>query len=337
MQNGIGEMSDIRPALHRDLNGLAACDSQSLRAIVSECVASDAVFHVSAPIGELRGTSDICDGFFSQLKAAMSGLYRRDLLFIGGQNRRDVGGQWCAAVTHYVGNLDAPLLGIPASRHLSFLRAGEFYRVEEGRISEARIILDIPDLLRQTGRHPFPFSYGSEITFPAPATQDGILPTGGNGEASLDLVEAMLADLHTYDPETLQSPGQTGAGGHWGDDMMWYGPAGIGSNYRWEGFIKDHRESFIRAFPDRKGGNHYCRIGDGDYAAVSGWPSMTMTWGGDYLGEKADGRPLTLRVMDFYRCSERRIRENWVMLDYTDLLEQMGIDLIARATEDQGE
>ena len=57
---------------------------------------------------------------------------------------------------------------------------------------------------------------------------------------------------------------------------------------------------------------------------------MTMTFQGDYLGVKADGRALTLRVMDFYRCTERQIAENWVMLDYVDLFAQMGVDLIAR-------
>lgn len=328
-------MADYRDVVMSALRGVANCDLGSLSDRVNECVTPDCVFHVSAPVEKLQGGNEICDGFFRPLKAALAGMYRRDLIFIGGPNRREVGGDWCASVTHYVGNFTAPYLGIPASSHMVFLRAGEFYRVEGGRIAEARIILDIPDLLRQAGRFPFPLSYGNEITFPAPATQDGLLPGGGNGEATLDIVEGMLADLHAFDPKTMSSPGQTGAGGRWGEDMMWYGPAGIGSNYRWEGFVQDHRESFLRAFPDRKGGNHYCRIGDGDYAAVSGWPSMTMTWQGDYLGETADGRPLTLRVMDFYRCSEGRIRENWVMLDYTDLLHQMGVDLIARATEEQ--
>ena len=32
------------------------------------------------------------------------------------------------------------------------------------------------------GRHPFALSYGAEITFPAPATQDGILPDPAGGE-----------------------------------------------------------------------------------------------------------------------------------------------------------
>ncbi|WP_257884026.1 ester cyclase [Roseobacter insulae] len=141
----------------------------------------------------------------------------------------------------------------------------------------------------------------------------------------------MLGDLHVYDPETAGSHGQTGETGYWADDMLWYGPCGIGSNYRWDGFVNDHRRPFLAAFPDRKGGNHYCRIGDADYAAVSGWPSMTMTHQGSYLGIPPTGQALTLRVMDFYRCADGKIAENWVLLDYMDLMHQMGVDLIARS------
>ncbi len=70
-------------------------------------------------------------------------------------------------------------------------------------------------------------------------------------------------------------------------------------------------------------------VGGGYYSAASGWPSMTMTFQGDYLGVRADGRALTLRVMDFYRCDARQICENWVCLDYGDLMRQMGVDILA--------
>ncbi|MEX0371162.1 MAG: ester cyclase, partial [Tateyamaria sp.] len=195
---------------------------------------------------------------------------------------------------------------------------------------EARIILDLPDLMRQAGRDPFGGLLGTEMLFPGPATHDGILPAG-DGTASLDLIEAMLGDLHVYDPKTAASKGQTGSDGYWSEDMLWYGPGGIGSNYRWDGFVKDHRAPFLAAFPDRKGGNHYARIGQGNYAAISGWPSMTMTHRGPYLGVAPTGKSLTLRVMDFYRCNAGQIAENWVMLDYMDLFHQMGVDLIAKS------
>ncbi|MBV6657167.1 MAG: ester cyclase [Devosiaceae bacterium] len=326
-------MDDFRLPAHTFLNTIVRAPEAALADLVDQHVSDDCQWDVSHPINTLRGPNQVLDGFFRPLRQAFTRLQRRDEIFIGGSNRRDVGGRWVASVTHYLGNFDAPFLRLPPSNHLVLLRAGEFYRIEDGKITMARIILDIPDLMRQAGYSPFPFSYGLETLFPGPATHDGVLPTGGIelGEQSLDIIEGMLADLHKFDPTTFSSTNQTGAHGYWNEDMLWYGPGGIGSNYLWEGFVKDHREGFLRAFPDRKGGNHFCRIGDGDYAAISGWPSMTMTFQGDYLGVKGDGRPLTLRVMDFYRCADGKIMENWVMLDYTELMAQMGVDIIGQA------
>lgn len=318
-------MTDLRPLTAALLDRLWRDPATAESALTATCA-----WDVSAPLPAITGPADVAETFLNPLRAAFTGLHRRNEMFIGGTNRRAVGGYWCAAVTHYVGNFTAPLWGIAPSGHLAFLRAGEFFRIEDGRIAQARIILDLPDLMRQCGRLPFPYSLGLETLFPGPATHDGVYPTTGDGKVSLDIVEGMLGDLHVYDPKSFGSTGQTGTMGYWHEDMMWYGPAGIGSNFRWEGFVKDHREPFLRAFPDRKGGNHYCRIGDGHYAAVSGWPSMTMTFQGDYLGIKADGRALTLRVMDFYRCTQGQIAENWVMLDYVDLFAQMGVDLLGK-------
>ena len=300
--------------------------------VADQMLSTDSHWDLAWPVNQLVGRAQIVSGFIEPLRTALDHVHRRDILFIGGDNIRDQGGQWCAAITHYVGNFNAALFGLAPSHKVAFLRAGEFYRIENGQTTEAKIIFDLPDLMHQTGRLPLP-SIGTEVMFPAPATQDGLCPTVGDGETSVNIVQRMLGDLHVFDPETSASKGQTGQDGTWHDMMMWYGPAGVGSNFRWEGFVNDHRRAFLRAFPDRKGGNHYCRIGDGNYAAVSGWPSMTMTFQGDYLGVKATGQPLTLRVMDFYRIEDARIIENWVTLDYGDLFHQMGVDLIARSNE----
>ena len=323
-------MSDFRCMPHRFLNTILNLPLSDMKAVLSDHLKGDAIFDVAHPVHRLEGVDNVFDEFFVPLRSAFSHVRRRDEIFIGGSNRRAPGGQWVSSICHYVGNFEAPLFGIQPSGHLAFLRSGEFYRVEaDGRISEAKIILDLLDLMRQAKKFPLTQFLGTEMLFPGPATHDGVLPERqGDGEKTLDLCEAMLADLRAFDPVTFVSKGQTGADGYWHDDMLWYGPGGIGSNYRWSGFQKDHRTSFLTAFPDRVGGNHYCRIGDGNYAAVSGWPSMSMTHKGDYLGLPATGKMLTLRVMDFYRCAGGKIIENWVLLDYLDLFMQMGHDFI---------
>ena len=324
-------MNDFRASAHRFLAHMIAAPDEDLPSLLKQHLTPDTIWDVSFPVNRLEGPDAVLEGLFLPLRQALAHVRRRDEIFIGGENRR-ASGQWAASVTHYVGNFRAPLFGIAPSNRLAFLRSGEFYRIEDGRIAEAKLIIDFLDLMRQADHMPLPLMLGTEMLFPGPATHDGVLPAKPEqSEASLDVVEAMLADLHVFDPETQSSKGQTGKDGYWHEDMLWYGPAGIGSNYRWEGFVKDHRQSFLHAFPDRKGGNHYCRIGDGDYAAVSGWPSMTMTHQGDYLGVKATGKALTLRVMDFYRLAAGKIMENWVLLDYLDLFDQIGVDLLAKS------
>lgn len=328
-------MNDVRAGAHGFLNRMISAPEAELTELMAAHLTPDTRWDVAFPINRLDGVEAVLEGLILPLRQALPQVRRRDEIFIGGPNRRG-SGDWVASITHYVGNFTAPLVGIAPNDRMVFLRSGEFYRIEDGRITEAKLIIDFLDLLRQIDRFPLPRVLGTEMLFPGPATHDGVLPDGRDrGGLSLDIVEGMLADLTTYDPVTFLSKGQTGQGGYWHEDMLWYGPGGIGSNYRWSGFVKDHREPFLIAFPDRVGGNHYCRIGDGDYAAVGGWPSMTMTHKGDYLGVTATNKSLTLRVMDFYRCADARIMENWVLLDYLDLFDQMGVDLLGRSAEMQ--
>ena len=322
---------DFRTTARDALWQLSSGDAADFDAALAEYIAPGARFYIATLDTSLEGRDAIAAGWFGALRTAFGPIRRRDLLFIGGENRRDTGGTWVASVTHYVGTFDAPFFGIAPSGKLVFLRSGEFYRIENGQITEAKIIWDGLDLMYQARRFPLPLDLGTEIAFPAPETQDGLCPASAGGDASLDVVEAMIRDLHAYNPETYESEGQVGENGVWHPQMLWYGPASVGSTYQWSGFVGDHRKAFLDAFPDRKGGNHFCRIGDGNYAAFSGWPSITMTHRGPYLGVPATNKALTLRVMDFYRISGGKIMENWVLLDYLKLFRDMGEDLVAKS------
>lgn len=329
-------MSDSRALVRAALHRLQATEPDSMDGAAGAIFAADVVAHVAAPIGDLVGRDELVARWLRPLAQALPGGLRRDDIVIGGRSRTRTG-RWVACLGHRVGNFAAPLAGIAPSGKLVFLRCGEFYRLDGDRIVEAYILPDLIDLIRQAGRMPLPAMLGTEVMFPAPATQDGVLPDAADrSEASVALVEAMLGDLGTFDPDTFESRGQSGAGGYWHPQMLWYGPAGIGSNFTYEGFQRDHRIPFLTAFPDRKGGNHFARFGDGDYVCSGGWPSMGMTHLGPYLGVAPTGRRLSLRVMDFWRCESSSIRENWVLLDFVDLFGQMGVDLLARAAPPRG-
>lgn len=317
-------MEDLRARLAGQLKAAFESDAPYAALFADDCPIS-----VAYPVNELTGGEAARAHFLEPLKRALPHAVRRDLLVLGGRSR-STEGMFVAFLSHYCGLMRAPLFGVPACGRLVALRCGEFYRIEDGRIVEARILPDLIDLMHQVGLTVVPPLLGTELMFPAPATMDGVCPNAPErSDAAAKLVRAMLTDLHPYDPQTFQSPNMTGADGYWADEMFWYGPGGIGSTFSYEGFDTHHRVAFLKAFPDRKGGNHFAFLADGDYVASGGWPSMTMTHAGDYLGVPATGNALTCRVMDFWRCEGPKIVENWVLIDMVHLFQQMGRDLLA--------
>lgn len=286
------------------------------------------------PVDRLDGPDAVAAGFMAPLRAALPDLERRVDLFFGGHwdGHIDGGaGCWVTCTGHYLGTMRQPLFGIPATGEPVWLRFGEFYRVADGRIAEARVLLDLPDLARQAGRPVLPPATGRELLVPGPRHGGGVRlgpAEAAETRASFDLVMAMIGGLGRYDRQSLQSMGM---GRFWHPDMMWYGPGGIGTSRAIAGFERHHQQPFLVALPDRKGGNHRARFADGPFVASTGWPSVRATHAGPYLGEPASGRPIGLRVMDWWRAEDGLLRENWVLLDLPDLFRQIGVDLLGRA------
>jgi predicted ester cyclase len=301
---------------------------------IAQHVAPNAIWHCSHPVNQLVGLDAIQRGWTAPLAKAFPDLERRaDVLMAGAFDGRFCGGagNWVATTGHYCGTFAAPLFGIEPSHNLAFLRFGEFYRVENGKIVEARILVDLIDLLRQTGVRVLPIPTGIEMLVPGPQDRAGLLHDAQSSEAtaqSMQLVESMIGGLHQFKDGSLKSMGMHA---HWSAEMMWYGPAGIGSMRRVEGFQAHHQKPFLVAFPDRKGGNHRARIAEGAYVASTGWPSVTATHAGDYLGVPATNQQISMRVMDWWRVADGTLSENWVFIDLPHLMLQMGVDLLARA------
>lgn len=299
-----------------------------------ELLTPDAMWVVSHPVNTLNGPEAVADGFYAPLLAALPDLERRTDLFFGGHwgGHIDGGeGWWVTCIGHYLGHFRADLFGIPSNGQPVWLRFGEFYRVIDGRIAEARILLDLVDLARQTGRLLLPPSPGMDLLVPGPRTQDGLLRGASDpaqGQACMELVMAMIGGLSSYDKSDLKSMGMQR---FWHPNMMWYGPCGIGSTRAIGGFERHHQQPFLTAIPDRKGGHHRARLGEGNYAATTGWPSIHATHLGPYLGVPASGRAVTMRVMDWWRAEGGLLVENWVLLDLPHFFLQLDVDILARA------
>lgn len=308
-------------------------------------------WRVAHPINQCAGNADVLAAAFRPLKAALPDLERRDSIFVGGT----YGGQrLIAALGHYFGTMRGDWLGIPATNKTLCLRYGEVYRIDaEGRVTQASLLWDVLDAMRQAGQWPLAPALGNVELWPMPLTADGVRLSPSDPErsaASIAQTLAMHRTLYEHDDranlsrESLIAMPQRR---HWHPKMMWYGPAGIGATRGLDGFVDGHQLPFRIAFhrPQgtfeevnaeraRRGVGHYIRIGDGPYSVTGGWPSVyAMHNGGGFCGLPPTGRPVFMRVMDFYLHHEGLIRENWVPLDMLDLLRQMGFDALARMRE----
>jgi predicted ester cyclase len=310
------------------LAGLDARVPEEKLHAIRDVYSQDVDWHGPHPINDLHGSDALIASFWSPFLAAMPDLERRDDIVIANSFK---GGDWIGATGHYAGTFTRDWLGIPATSGVLNIRYGEFSRIEAGKVREVYLILDLLDVMRQAGCWPKELSIGRGVAdrVPGPATRDGVTleaAAPGESEKSLRLVEAMIAGLMQYDQKSLESMGMER---FWHPDMMWYGPAAIGTSRRLKGFQDVHQRAFLQAFPDRVGGNHKARIGDGVYVGSCGWPSINATHRGPWLGYPATGRRITMRVMDFWRREGTLLRENWVFIDQIDLLLQMDVDTFA--------
>ena len=107
----------------------------------------------------------------------------------------------------------------------------------------------------------------------------------------------------------------------WSEDMVWRGPAGIGTKDSLKRFQDEHQRPFLHAFSDKYAVEEI-NIADGDFVASSGYQQATHT--GDWLGIPASGKSIKVRYMDFWRVEEEKLVENWVLIDILDFLEQVG-------------
>ena len=316
------------------LEALAEATPARLASCLSATHHTDAEWRCSHPVNELRGHAEIAEKLWLPLFHAMPDLERRDVLFVGGSYN---GTSIIAAVGHYCGTFKRDLYGIPATNKTVYLRYGEVHELRGDKIARSNSLIDVLDLIRQAGVWPVAPSLGIEEQWPAPFTGNGVvLHQSDPAQSAASIAQTLAMHKTLGDYNDLENRGREGLldmpqKEHWHPKMMWYGPAGIGTTRGLDGFVDGHQLPFRIAFPNRKGGNHYVRFGDGPYSVTGGWPSVyAKHLGGDFMGLSPTGRDVTMRVMDFYLHHEGLIRENWVPLDILHLLLQMDVDVLGR-------
>lgn len=327
----------VHNANKRRIGGLRAAlydiDAAALRGQLAEFFAVDCAVHLANPLEKMTGPAQLYAEAYAPLLQAVPDLERRDFIVMAGESN---GQDWVGCCGHYMGVFERAWLGIPPTKHLMAMRYHEFFRLQDGQIVEMQALWDIPQVMMQAGAWAMSPSLAVEWVVPGPATEDGIISSpyaAAQSAASMKLVRDMLIGLKRNEEsvEAMQLDK------YWHPQMMWYGPAGIGSMRRISGFRNWHQIPFLKAMPDRdtfwdRGNRAF--FGDAEYVGFTAFPGMRMTVSGDgWLGIAASAQAITMRSLDFWRCENGLIRENWVLVDLLDVYAQLGVDVFERMRE----
>ena len=304
-----------------------------VRSALNNLLTPKAKLQICYPFGELIGPESLYEGAYSQLFNSIPDLERRDIITMAGTTPE--GQDWVGTMGNYMGTFVKPWLNIPATGHLTHMRFHEFFKIEDGAVSEMQAIWDIPEVMVQARAWPLAPQLGSFLCTPAPMTQDGLC-ISGNGDMALKQVLGMLTDLCRHPAEG--GPEIMRLSTHWHSKFNWYGPTGIGTARGITGFRNWHQIPFLRGMPDRKldamGDLMSHWISEGNYVCETGWPNMRLTLSDDgWMGLPPVGKEVLMRSLDFWRVEDGLIRENWVLVDLLDIYRQLGLDVFLRLSE----
>ena len=298
-------------------------------------------WEAGAPFGGGQGTDGWFATFVNPLTDAMPTRRRETHMLFGGSSNAnpDGGGDgayWVTATGYLHGALQSDWLGFKAAGQTLRLRWADFFKFENDVITAAFSLIDIVDFLQQIGCDPFPPSNGERFIYPAPLGLDGVRmqeDTSGETEKTMNLVRGLLYDgLNSFDESDLESMGMER---FFHSSLRWYGPGGIGACMSLEEFQTRHQGPWLVAFLDRKAVHLDNLICDGPFCSSAWWNGVAATHSGPYLGVEASGKKLLIGGIDYWLRDGDKFTENWVFIDFVDMFNQMGFDLLDAARAKQ--
>ena len=135
-------------------------------------------------------------------------------------------------------------------------------------------------------------------------------------DATRRIIESMVDGLNDHRIDDI--------GQYFAETFRWMGNCGCGTKHGLREFQENWQRPFQAAFS-----NKVCideaRLYMGEWAAAFGRQEAVHT--GRFLGIDPTGKQVTIRYMDFWKVLDGKIVENWVMVDFPDVLRQLGVDV----------
>lgn len=313
---------------------LSLASAQTVRETLAQDMSTDVIWRGMHPFHVQTGPAAIAGSFWSPVLNAFRSLQRREDVFFAGHNHlEETGGTWVASMGHFLALFDSPFLGIQPTGKIIMLRYAEFSRVDGDQIVEQAMFVDLLHLMAQADQYPLPGMTGAQLVHPGPLTHDGLLrdpQDATEGHMTLELINRMIKAIDRANTAQAPLSPHDELARNWHDDMLWWGPTGIGATYTIDRYIEQHQRPFRTQLGERTFNGHICRMAEGAYGGFFGWPNLTMECAGPYMGLPPSGRKADMRVVDIYRRDGDKLAENWVFIDMLHFLNMQGLDVLAQ-------
>jgi predicted ester cyclase len=137
----------------------------------------------------------------------------------------------------------------------------------------------------------------------------------GKTDATRAVIESMVDGLNDHRIADI--------GEFFAEGFTWFGNQGCGTKHGLQQFQDNWQKPFQAAFKDKVCVDE-ARLYMGEWAAAFG--RQEATHAGEFMGIAPTGKRVEIRYMDFWKVVDGRITDNWVMVDFPHVMQQLGVD-----------
>ncbi len=134
-------------------------------------------------------------------------------------------------------------------------------------------------------------------------------------DETLGVIDAMVDGLNDHDIDNM--------GRFFSESFRWIGNAGCGFKSGLKEFQDNWQRPFQAAFSDKVCIDE-ARVTQGQWCAAFGRQEAVHS--GPFMGIEPTGKRVEIRYMDFWKVVDGKIVDNWVMVDFPYVMQQLGVD-----------
>ncbi len=134
-------------------------------------------------------------------------------------------------------------------------------------------------------------------------------------EATRQVIESMVDGLNDHKINGMDA--------FFSESFRWMGNAGCGVKNGLKEFQDNWQKPFQAAFSDKTCIDE-ARLYMGEWAAAFGRQEAVHS--GEFMGIAPTGKQVEIRYMDFWKVENGKITDNWVMVDFPHVMQQLGVD-----------